>query len=238
MTSASGVPSLKVMPLDTATASVAPAAVVPPVTFGVPSGWQRVFTLVPPFVPCPAFTATILSFLLLSAVYIIALPESIAAYSAYFHSSESPISALSEYPFLVLISPDEDPSVSSGSAPDSLPAGVSSCNAAVSAGVSADVSPIVSVTASVSGLSILSGAPVKAAPSVLLISAITSGVFSSAAMTGPVCSLVSTLYMTFVVAPLSMQPQSTSPKHTAGTALYFLKNLLIIKSSPFNVRAP
>ena len=50
-TLASAVPSENVMPLDTATADVAPSPVVPPVTLGVPSGWHRVFTLEPPLVP-------------------------------------------------------------------------------------------------------------------------------------------------------------------------------------------
>ena len=44
------------MPPDTAAASVAPAAVLPPVVLAEPSGWHSVFTLAPPAVPCPAFT--------------------------------------------------------------------------------------------------------------------------------------------------------------------------------------
>ena len=51
VTSASGVPSEKVMPPLMAEAFTAPAEVLPLVTFGVLSGWQYVFLLSPPAHP-------------------------------------------------------------------------------------------------------------------------------------------------------------------------------------------
>ena len=51
------------MPPDTAVAVVAPAAVLPPVLLGEPSGWHNVLTDEPPAVPCPALTPTIIFFL-------------------------------------------------------------------------------------------------------------------------------------------------------------------------------
>ena len=58
----SGVPSAKVIPDDMADAYTAPAPVVPPVTLGDPSGWQRVFMELPPRVPWPALTQTVFPF--------------------------------------------------------------------------------------------------------------------------------------------------------------------------------
>ena len=94
VTSASGVPSAKVMPADTATAVVAPAPVVPPVTLGVPSGWQRVLTDAPPLVPCPALTQMV--FPLGCAAwerYSTAFPELILENSAYGQEASSQISS-------------------------------------------------------------------------------------------------------------------------------------------------
>ena len=78
MTELSGVPSLKDIPPETATAFVAPAPVVPPVVFAEPSGWQSVFTEVPPLVPCPALTPTTMFLRFAVALYITAQPEFIA----------------------------------------------------------------------------------------------------------------------------------------------------------------
>ena len=47
---------------DMADAYTAPAPVVPPVTLGDPSGWQRVFMELPPRVPWPALTQTVFPF--------------------------------------------------------------------------------------------------------------------------------------------------------------------------------
>ena len=43
---------------------MAPWLVLPPVTLLLPSGWHKVLTLSPPFVPCPALTHTVLFFFL------------------------------------------------------------------------------------------------------------------------------------------------------------------------------
>ena len=93
----SAVPSAKVMPPDTAAADVAPAPVVPPVTFGVPSGWHKVFTDEPPLVPWPALTQIVMFFLApASERYRTAAPVLILENSAYFQdgfSFTSPLSA-------------------------------------------------------------------------------------------------------------------------------------------------
>ena len=57
------------MPPDTAVAVVDPAAVLPPVLLGEPSGWHNVLTDEPPAVPCPALTPTIIFFLSPAALY-------------------------------------------------------------------------------------------------------------------------------------------------------------------------
>ena len=74
----SDAPSANVIPPETAVAFVAPAAVLPPVVFAEPSGWHSVFTLLPPDVPCPAFTPTTMPLRFSDALYITAHPEWIA----------------------------------------------------------------------------------------------------------------------------------------------------------------
>lgn len=64
MAVASLVPSARVVPPLIDVAVMAPWLVLPPVTLLLPSGWHKVLTLSPPFVPCPALTHTVLFFFL------------------------------------------------------------------------------------------------------------------------------------------------------------------------------